>query len=111
MAEFGYSWEYIDEYMDLERFEGHMRYRKDCPPAGLMVRLLMEGLSGNKSKGSSYRPEPVSDEIKAIAKAKGLKIVGGDGDDSSGDVSELLSALGANGMQVVKRKKVIRDGE
>lgn len=49
-AEFGYSIPEIDEYMDIQRFEGCMRYRDFSPPIGALFKAFCGSLDGDGGK-------------------------------------------------------------
>lgn len=51
-AEFHYLPDYIDEYMDIPLFDGHMRYRETCPPVGMIIKALFNEASTTKNDRS-----------------------------------------------------------
>lgn len=76
----------------MEKFEGHMRYRYDCPPAGLMMRNLMESLGGTRQELKQSVPLPKSNEIS-----------------STDDVHAFIAGLGA-GAKIMKKKAGVNHG-
>jgi len=106
-AEFGYSEEFIDESMDMEKFEGHARYREQCPPAGMMFRLFMESFGDSESSGSpstegqKKSPAIVSGK-EAIAAFKAGKPIP-ESKSNMDEVNAFAAMMGAGGMQIRKK--------
>jgi hypothetical protein len=48
-ANFGYSEEYVDEKLDMERLFAHLEYIRDNPPAGTLIKAYFEAQSGDSS--------------------------------------------------------------
>jgi hypothetical protein len=40
-AEFGYNEDYIDKFLDLDRFSGCLRYRRDYPPISALFKAYI----------------------------------------------------------------------
>jgi hypothetical protein len=64
-AEFHYTEDYVDDYMDLDRFQAHLRYRQNYPP----ISALFQAFLGTENKPS--KPiKPMKDWKEAEEKAK-----------------------------------------
>lgn len=66
---FGWTWEYIDDYMTLPRLEAINEYYNVIPPlqvcvAGIAVALGMEMPGG--ARKSDLPPPPSDDDIRAM---------------------------------------------
>jgi hypothetical protein len=67
-AEFGLSPDWIDENMDLPRFDGHLRYRSFNPPIGALFKAFMDSFGGDGNKteivygGGYQRPKENTEE-------------------------------------------------
>jgi hypothetical protein len=55
-AEFNYSWDYVKWEMEFWDVMAHLDYRESCPPAGMMIRTIVEAFAGEKV-GFSYSKE------------------------------------------------------
>jgi hypothetical protein len=56
-AEFGYTREYVDKYINTPSLRSLLQYRQDCPPAGLMVRLVFSDKKNSESVGPRKRKQ------------------------------------------------------
>lgn len=71
-AEFHLSPDWIDEHMDLQRFEGHLRYRSFNPPIGALFKAFMGSLD-ESGQGAELRytgkssKELASNDLQAFA--------------------------------------------
>lgn len=57
-ANFGYSEEYVDEKLDMERLFAHLEYMRDNPPAGTLIKAYFEAQSGDGSSTHIQREAP-----------------------------------------------------
>jgi hypothetical protein len=62
-AEFSYSWEFTDNEMDFDRFITHLEYREQCPPAGMMLKAIIESLGDGDKVSIEAPPVNVREEI------------------------------------------------
>lgn len=75
-AEFHLSPDWIDEQMDLQRFEGHLRYRNFNPPIGALFKAFMGSLDASgqgaelRYTGKLYK-EPANNDLQTFAAAFG----------------------------------------
>jgi hypothetical protein len=76
-AEFGYSPLVIDEQMDMQLFNGHMRYREFSPPVGALLKGILEGLANGgegKVASSDKSEEEQLAELKSLFGGIGGKV-------------------------------------
>ena len=90
--EFNYSEEWVDEYMDFDKFNAHQKYLQDNPPAGTMLLVLLEGLAGEKGKKHKNN---IKDKVE----------------NGKDDVDDFLSFFGENPGAVFKKKTTMEGGE
>lgn len=68
-ANFGYNEQYVDEMLDMERLFAHLKYLKDNPPAGTLIKAYFEaqaGASGSSSTSTADRlPTPKPKTFKS----------------------------------------------
>ena len=68
-ANFGYNEQYVDEMLDMERLFAHLKYLKDNPPAGTLIKAYFEaqaGASGGSSTSTADRlPTPKPKTFKS----------------------------------------------
>ena len=68
-ANFGYTEQYVDEMLDMERLFAHLKYLKDNPPAGTLIKAYFEaqaGASGSSSTSTADRlPTPKPKTFKS----------------------------------------------
>jgi hypothetical protein len=58
-AELNYTDTYIDEYMNLDKFYAYLEYRKLHPPAGFILKQVIEAfLCSNTAEEKSFNMEP-----------------------------------------------------
>lgn len=62
-AEFHYTRDYVSQYMDLPNFLAHMEYRAQHPPAGLMLKSLIEAFGNKGEQVKLNYPENLSGVI------------------------------------------------
>ena len=51
-ANFGYTEEYVDEKLDMERLFAHLEYLHKCPPAGMLIKAYFEAQAGSSNTNS-----------------------------------------------------------
>ena len=68
-ANFGYTEQYVDEWLDMERLFAHLKYLRDNPPAGTLIKAYFEaqaGASGSSSTSTADRlPTPKPKTFKS----------------------------------------------
>jgi hypothetical protein len=61
-ANFGYTEQYVDNWLDMERLFAHLEYLRECPPPGMLIKAYFEaqaGSSGSTDSSSADRlPTP-----------------------------------------------------
>jgi hypothetical protein len=58
-ANFGYTEEYVDNELDMDRLFSHLDYLKKCPPIGYLFKSFIEAQFGDgKGDGNSPVPQP-----------------------------------------------------
>lgn len=77
-AEFGYSIDHIDEYMDIPLFEGCLRYRDFSPPIGALFKAFCDAMEGGGggmkmgyNKSTSQRQTTPENSLSDFAEAFG----------------------------------------
>ena len=55
-ASFGYTEQYVDEMMDMERLFAHLEYLRDNPPAGTLIKAYFEAKAGGTSSHAPSIP-------------------------------------------------------
>ena len=96
-AEFHYTEEFIDEYMDMPKYLAHLRYRNDNPPVGGLLKAIVDSFStgeGGKGDKTHYR----STEVQ-LAEGEASYT-----DEGDGSMSDFMQAFAGFGGSVVSKK-------
>jgi hypothetical protein len=73
MQEFGWSWEYIDEEMTMQRMDAIGKHWEQVPPLAICVAGLLNALTGGKSSKKQVVKQQDPRELFEMLGASGFK--------------------------------------